>query len=132
LTGADLIHPTYRHLGREIRIAGLPLTHWGHLVVAGLGAYLLSRLLPFGAAYNLSVAVTIAGTPAAIVLAGGTGEVELLAYGRAVVRWRRNAAVYAAGAAPATPMGYALVAEPSPALSGGTLTDLDPLALWDD
>jgi hypothetical protein len=93
---SSLIHPTYKHLGREIRLAGLTLTQWSLLVVAGVTAYGISKILPFSDTYNLSVAIAIAGAPAAATFAGATGDVHLFSFLRAVIRWRRSAAVYSA------------------------------------
>jgi len=105
----SLIHPTYRHLARPIHLAGLTLAQWAQLVAAGAAAWLLTRVLPFGATYDLSVAVTIAGMPLAASLAAGTGSTHPLAYARALLTWRRRASVYPpASAAGATAGGYRL------------------------
>lgn len=93
---SSLVHPTYRHLDRPIRIAGLTLIHWGHLTAAGCGAWALAKLLPFGATYDLSVALSITGAPAATAIAAGTSDANPFRYLRDVVRWRRTAAVYEA------------------------------------
>ncbi len=103
-----MIHPCYRHLTREIRLAGLTVTQWAYIVVAVFVAFMLTRVLPFGETYNLSVAVTIAGTPAAATVAGAAGEVHFFAYMKALVRWRRTAKPYVAGGPPPSLDGYVI------------------------
>lgn len=106
---ASLVHPTYRHLDRRIRLAGLPLGQWVQLLAAAAAAYALAQVLPFGATYDLSVAVTIAGVPVAAALAAGTAT-NPLAVLAALARWRRLAKLYpSAKAASAT--GYVLVGD---------------------
>lgn len=69
----ELIHPTYRHLDRAIRLAGLPLAHWAAIAASGVGAWLLAKLLPLPSSVALSIALTLTGTPVALLLAtGGT------------------------------------------------------------
>lgn len=105
----DLIHPTYKHLSRQIRLAGLTLTQWTYLVAAGAAAFALSHLLPFSDTYNLSVAITIAGTPAAATLAGATGETHLFGYIAALIQWRRHATLHEPGRPSRNPSaGYTL------------------------
>src|SRR3712207_4907839 len=58
-----LIHPTYRHLARPIRLAGLTITQWTLLATAVAAAWVTAALLPFSTTYNLSLAVTRFGTP---------------------------------------------------------------------
>jgi hypothetical protein len=109
---SSLIHPTYRYLDRPIRIAGLTLVHWAHLALAGCGAWALAKLLPFGATYDLSVALSLTGAPAATAIAAGTAEANPFRYLRDVARWQRTRAVYA---------------QPP----GDRLAALDVQALWD-
>lgn len=106
----DLIHPTYRYLDRQVRLAGLTLAQWTQLVAGGVSAWLLARLLPFSATYDLSIAVTLAGVPIAASLAAGTDTVHPLAFLRQVARWRRRASVYLPGIE-TEPSGYALRGE---------------------
>jgi hypothetical protein len=131
----SLIHPTYKYLGREIRLAGLTLGQWMSIVAATVGAFGLSQILPFSDTINVSCAVTIAGTPAAAILAAGTGEMRLAALIRAAVRWRGRAHIHVPDPCAATPPdGYELTddarlgdtAGPSPT------TSLDLEALWAD
>jgi hypothetical protein len=106
----NLIHPTYRHLRRSIRLAGLTLGQWAQLVGGGVGAWVLAHVLPFSTSYNLSLAVTAVGVPVAVSLAGGAGAVDPFAYARAFARWRRRAAVHLPGDASAdSSIGYTLV-----------------------
>lgn len=96
-----LVHPTYRHLDRPIRIGGLTLIHWTYLTVSGIIAWALAKLLPFSAAYDLSVALSLTGAPAAIAIAACTGERDPFRYLCDVIAWRRSAAIYrSAGRAP--------------------------------
>lgn len=123
----SLIHPTYRYLDRSVRLAGLTLGQWALLVGAGAGAWLLARVLPFSSTYDLSVGLAIAGVPAAASLAAGADAVHPLAHLRAVVRWRRRAAVYLPGAEDAD--GYRLVDETPRAAPDIAVTTLEEL--WD-
>ncbi len=106
----SLIHPTYRHLDRRVRIAGLPLAHWVQLVFAGVVAYALAHVLPFGPTYDLSVAVTVAGVPVAATLAAGTGQ-HPLSFAAALIRWRLRARAYAPSRPGSAASGYALCAD---------------------
>jgi hypothetical protein len=90
----SLVHATYRHLDRPIRIGGLTLIHWAQLTISAIAAWALAKLLPFSATYDLSVALSITGAPAAVAIAAGTGETRPFRYLADVVRWRRHAAVY--------------------------------------
>ncbi len=105
----SLIHPTYRHLERTMRLAGLSLARWTQLVVAGAVAYALAHVLPFGGTYNASVAVTIAGVPVAAAVAAGSGAVRPVDVLVATLRWRRDRRLYLPGESPEpTPAGYRL------------------------
>lgn len=104
----SLLHPAYRHLDRTVRLAGLSLAQWTQLVAAGVVAWALARVLPFGATYDLSIAVTVAGVPVAAAFAAGSGQTSPLATVAAALRWRRRAAVYAPGIADPAITGYAL------------------------
>ena len=89
------IHPTYRHLDRPVRLAGLTLAHWVQLVLAGAVAYGVAQLLPFSPTWSLSIATTLAGTPLAVSIGAASGTTpDPVAYARALWRWRRNARVY--------------------------------------
>jgi hypothetical protein len=106
----SLIHPTYRHLDRAIRLAGLTPVQWLQLIGAGAAAWLLAHVLPFGSTYDLSIAVTVAGAPVAASLAAGAGSAHPLAELRARFRARRRARRYepADPAAGTTAAGYRL------------------------
>jgi hypothetical protein len=106
----DVIHPCYRHLSREIRLAGLSVTQWSYIVVAVFVTFVLARILPFSDTYNLSVAVTLAGTPTAATVAGAAGDVHFFAYVRSLTRWRRTARRYAPGLPSPRPAGYVIEA----------------------
>ncbi len=90
----SLIHPAYRHLERTVRIASLTLLHWTLLTAAGIGAWVLGHVLPFSATYDLSIALSLTGAPAAVAIAAGTGEAKPFRYLRDVIHWRRTTAVY--------------------------------------
>lgn len=122
-----LMHPTYRYLDRAVRLAGLTLSQWAQLVGAGVGAWLLARLLPFSSTYDLSVAISIAGVPVAASLAAGADTVHPFAHVSAVVAWRGRAAVYLPGATPS--LGYRLLVAAPAAETTTDLTELE--ALWD-
>ncbi|HEX8082654.1 MAG TPA: hypothetical protein VF529_00080 [Solirubrobacteraceae bacterium] len=127
--GPSLIHPTYRYLDRAVRLAGLTLAQWTQLVGAGAGAWLLARALPFSATYDLSVAIAIVGVPVAASLAAGADAVHPVAQLRAVLAWRRRAAVYLPGAA-TTADGFRLVVElPRVAATGVPISSVEDL--WD-
>lgn len=116
---SSLVHPAYRHLDRPVRLAGLSLGQWSQLVAAGVTAWALSRVLPFGTTYDLSIAVTIAGIPVAATFAAGTGRTSPLQTLTAVIRWRRHAHVYAPGVPDDGLTGYVL-AGPAPEPDGGS------------
>jgi hypothetical protein len=82
------VHPTYRHLEDRIRLGGLRLGQWTQLLVCGLAAYALSRLLPLPGSWSLSVAVTVCGLPAAGAIAFMSADFDVLGWGRAAVRWQ--------------------------------------------
>ena len=108
----SLIHPSYRHLDRTIRLAGLSLVQWTELVIAGAVAFALAQILPFGGTYNVSVAVTIAGVPIAAALAAGSSAESPIDVLVQTVRWRRAAKLYDPSlAAEHAPAGYRLSAD---------------------
>jgi hypothetical protein len=88
------VHPTYRYLERRARIAGLTWRQWLMLCTGGLLTYLLAKLLPLPAPYGLSVALTLAGTPAAIALALAGTDATLAISPRLLLAWRRARGVY--------------------------------------
>ncbi len=110
-----LVHPTYRHLERPVRLSGLTLRQWTLLVGAGAVAYALAQLLPFSATYDLSVAVTIVGVPVAVALATADTGVSLPRYLRDALRWRRSRRIFQPGVRPTrAPAGYRTVPERAP------------------
>jgi len=117
-----LVHPTYRHLERPVRISGLTLRQWLLLTGAGALAYALAQLLPFSGTYNLSVAVTVVGVPIAAMLASSDAGVSLPGYARDIARWRRTARRFDPGVRPPrAPAGYRLLADrPTRAPADGT------------
>ena len=114
----SLVHPAYRHLDRTVRLAGLSLGQWSQLVAAGVAAWLLARVLPFGSSYDLSIAVTVAGVPVAAALAAGSGHGSPLMTLAAALRWRRQAGVYVPGVADDAVSGYVLAAPVHGAVDG--------------
>lgn len=129
--GPSLIHPTYRYLDRAVRLAGLTLSQWAQLVGAGIGAWLLARVLPFSGTYDLSIALTIAGMPVAASLAAGADSIHPFAQLRALLTWRRRAAVYLPGAGDTAAAGYRLLPEAAAASHDHTLTITSVEELWD-
>jgi hypothetical protein len=127
----SLIHPTYRYLDRAVRLAGLTLAQWAQLVGAGVGAWVLARVLPFSATYDLSVAIALTGMPVAASLAAGADTVHPVAQARAVLAWRRTAAIYLPGGGGA-PDGYRTVAERPRTLATTTAAPVTTVEeLWD-
>lgn len=127
----QLIHPTYRYLDRAVRLAGLTLSQWTQLVGAGIGAWLLARLLPFSSTYDLSVALAIAGMPAAASLAAGPDNVHPLAQARALVAWRHRAAIYLPGGELDLITGYCVTAEAPRVATSAVATIKTVDELWD-
>jgi hypothetical protein len=84
------VHTTYKHLEDRIRLGGLTLGQWIQLLVCGLAAYALSTLLPLPGSWSVSVAVTVCGLPAAGAIAFMSADFDVLAWGRAGVRWWRS------------------------------------------
>jgi hypothetical protein len=126
----SLIHPTYRYLDRWVRLAGLTVWQWTQLVGAGIGAWLLARVLPFSGTYDLSIGITIAGVPIAASLAAGADSAHPLKQLRAVITWRRQAGIYLPGATAASVAGYRLLAEQSAtAAAGPSIATVEEL--WD-
>jgi hypothetical protein len=95
----SLVHPTYRHLNRRVRIAGLPLAHWSALALAAGMTWCLAHILPFSATYDLSIALTVCGTPVAIAFAAGVADDRRpLDHLLNVGRWHRHRGIYQAAA----------------------------------
>jgi hypothetical protein len=91
-----------------------------------------SRVLPFSATYNLSVAITATGMPIAASLAAGVDAPHPLTLVRNVVAWHRRAAVYLPGATGATVNGYRLVWQaPTATATDDRLTITTVRELWD-
>ena len=106
---ASLVHPTYQYLERRPRFLGLTFLQWGQLAACACAAWLLAKLLPLPGSYDVSIAVTIAGIPAAGALVAMDADFDVLAWLRALVRWRRSAGLYLPGLAPNSAMsGYVL------------------------
>lgn len=96
-----MVHPTYRHLERAPRLAGLTWRQWLLLVGAGLATYLTARLLPLPSPYDLSVALTVCGTPAAAGLALAGSDRHLGVDLRTLWRWHRTRRLFLPEAATA-------------------------------
>lgn len=109
-----LVHPTYRHLDRPVRVAGLALGQWAALIAAGLGAYALARLLPLPPATALSVAVTVCGMPVAAQLAAGERGPRVFSEIAALLRGGGSARRYPPGASRACAVGYRIDADGAP------------------
>jgi hypothetical protein len=126
----SLIHPTYRYLDRAVRLAGLTLVQWTQLVGAGLGAWVLARLLPFSTTYDLSIALSVTGMPVAASLAAGADSVHPMSQLRAVRRWHGQRAIYLPDVAAGAVSGYRLTSEaPLRRTQPPTMTSLEQL--WD-
>ncbi len=130
----SLVHPTYRHLERAVRLAGLTLWQWAALVGGGLGAWALVGVLPFSARWDLGIALTITGTPLAVWLATDQTTVSPLRYLLALRGWQRVAALYLPGGPSRPPAGYRLTDRPpaivaSPGDPARRVLDVE--ALWD-
>ena len=111
----SLIHPTYKHLDRPARLAGLTLAQWAQVTAAGIGAFVLAQLLPFGANYDLGLAVTLTGVPTAVSLAGATASLPLRPHVRSMIRWRRTARLHQPGPPPSACIAsYVLDPEETP------------------
>lgn len=127
----NLIHPTYRYLDRAIRLAGLTLSQWAQLVGAGVGAWVLARVLPFSGTYDLSVGIAVAGVPVAASLAAGPEAVHPLFQARAVIAWRRRAHVHLPGVDPdAEVLGYRLTSDRPAAPESRALSLANVEDLW--
>ena len=57
-------------------VAGLTVAQWIALLAAVASAYALATVLPFSSTYNVSIAVTVSGTPVAVALALGTDRIS--------------------------------------------------------
>lgn len=128
------MHPTYRHLERAVRLAGLTLWQWAALVGGGLAAWALVGVLPFSSRWDLGIALTVAGTPLAVWLATDQSTVSPLGYVRAVRRWQGAAALYLPGGPSRSPAGYRLIdRQPASVASVGPSPrrGLDVEGLWD-
>ena len=109
---ASLVHPTYRHLERRTRLFGLTFLQWAQVTVCVLAAWLLSRVLPLPGPYDVSVAVTLAGIPAAAAVVATDADHDVLALLRGLRSWRTARAIYLPGEHQGiqTIRGYALTA----------------------
>ena len=111
----SLVHPTYGRIDRAMRIVGLTWAQWGQLAASAIVAWLLAKVLPLPDPYNLSVALTIAGIPAACALVTMHDDFDVIDWLRAVVFWRRRAGVLLPGTDPdRDPEGY-VVCDDAPA-----------------
>jgi hypothetical protein len=92
-----VVHPTYRHLERAPRLAGLTWRQWVLLVGGALATYLLARMLPLPSPYGVSAGLTLCGTPAAAGLALAASDRHVSITPRLLWRWRQQAAIYLNG-----------------------------------
>lgn len=113
-----MVHPTYGYLERRIRVASLTWLQWTQLLSALLGAYVLSRVLPLAAPYNLSVALTVCGLPAAWSLVATNGEIDVRGQITGWWRWRRMRGLYLSGGEPAPPARRAAAGRSHPSWVG--------------
>ena len=133
---ASLVHATYQYLERRPRFLGLTFLQWGQLAACACAAWLLTHVLPLPGSYDVSVAVTIAGIPAAGALVAMDADFDVWAWLRAFVRWRHTAGLYLPGLAPdSAPSGYvvrdAAARSPRPAdAAGATRTAKTVEDLW--
>jgi hypothetical protein len=109
-----LVHPTYRHLDRPVRVAGVTLAHWTALTGAALTAYALWKLLPLPPTTALSVAVTICGVPIAASFAAGENRAELVDLLLAHARGAGTVTRYPPGSTPGLATGRRLSADAAP------------------
>lgn len=118
-----VFHPTYRHLERHARIAGLKVTHWTAITIGLIGAWLLAKLLPLPPTYALSTAVTLAGLPVAAVLAADDAGITPWRYLLLLARWKLSSVNASIGEA----CGYVIERD---AAHGDAAARLDIDALW--
>ena len=89
-----MIHPTYRYLERATRIAGLTWRQWLLLCAGGVTTYLLAKVLPLPSPYDISAALTISGTPAAVAMALAGTDAQLALTPTVLLSWHRSRRVY--------------------------------------
>jgi hypothetical protein len=92
----DLVHPTYRHLNRSIRLAGLPLKTWLAVSFAVVGTWATASVLPLPGSYAVSLSLTIFGAPLSVLLTTGEAVVSPRRVLHARLRARRLAGHYRA------------------------------------
>jgi len=113
------INPTYKHLQAHIKLGGFTIWQWAQLVACACLAFALQSVLPLPGSWSLSVAITLAGLPAAAAIGAMSMDFDVLAYTRAWVRWsRRRGRRWAPGHNPHAPApGYVIhpTVPPSPA-----------------
>jgi hypothetical protein len=127
----DLVHPTYRHLTRRMKIAGLELPQWGAIVACCLLAYGLYRLIPGGGQVVFAVAVFAGGLPAIWSLISPDLDLSLTDVLRSAIRWRRGAGVYLPGCSPqAAPDGYRVTPDPTTSTAAPSGPAHRPEDLW--
>jgi hypothetical protein len=108
-----VIHPTYRHLDRRMRLFGLTIAQLAQLFAAGFAAYALLKLLPHGMPERTTVALVVPFGPFAFAYGAQGGDFCLCDQLASLARFTRRRGVYEPGLSPnAQPAG--LVIEPQP------------------
>jgi len=89
-TQVSAINPTYKYLQAQIKIGAFTLWQWTQLVLCACLAFAIQSVLPLPGSWSLSVAITLAGLPAAAAIGAMSMDFDVLAYTRAWVRWARR------------------------------------------
>ncbi len=84
------INPTYKYLQAPIKIAGFTIWQWCQLVLCACLAFAIQSVLPLPGSWSLSIAITLAGLPAAAAIGAMSLDFDVVAYIRAWVRWARR------------------------------------------
>ena len=112
------INPTYKYLQAQIKLGAFTLWQWTQLVLCACLAFAIQTILPLPGSWSLSVAITLAGLPAAAAIGAMSMDFDVLAYTRAWVRWtRRRGRRWQPGHNPRTPTSGYVVQPPDPGSS---------------
>jgi hypothetical protein len=87
----SLVHPSYRHLGRPVTIAGLNRAQWAIGLSALALIWAFSAVAPLSAQWALSIGGTLVGVPASLLFVlSADGEFSVRHIARGVRSWRRT------------------------------------------